>query len=164
MFRKLTLGTFLALSFVLPTHAQSSDWVNVANSRDGTSFDVDLGSVERFDSAVGYRTRIRLPRPDSNGAVLFGYRHITDCYSGASKTLGIISLNQQNQVIFNEHYDNAPIEQIKRGSVGHNVYNSLCQAQNNSAVDFQRALLRAYTIDIPNSVSEQINAVMNARY
>ncbi len=164
MFRKLTLGTLLALSFALPAHAQSTNWVNIANFRDGKSFDVDLNSVERFDSVVGYRTRTRLPRPDSNGAVVFGYQQITDCYSGASQTLEIVSVNRQNRVIFNEQYDDAPIEQIKRGTLGHKVYSFLCQAQNDSAIDFQRALLRAYTVDIPNSVSEQLNAVFNARF
>ncbi|MGI2904253.1 hypothetical protein [Tolypothrix sp. VBCCA 56010] len=164
MFRKLTLGTMLALSFVLPAHAQSTNWVNIANSKDGKSFDIDLSSVERFDSIVGYRTRIRLSRPDSNGTVLSAYQQITDCDSGTSQTVGIVSLNRQNRIIFNEQYDNAPIEQIKRGTLGHKVYSFLCQAQNNSDIDFQRDLLRAYTVDIPNSVTEQVKAVMNSRF
>lgn len=106
-----------------------------------------------------------LPRPDSNGAVVIGYQQAIaiDCYSGALQTLETLVVNRQNRVIFNTKYDNAPTEQIKQGTLGHKVYSVLCQAENNSDIDLQRALLRAY-MDIPNAVTEQIKAIFNARF
>lgn len=164
MFNKLILGTLLALSLVLPVHAQSTKWVNVANFRDGKSFDVDLNSIEQFDSVIAYRTRIRLPRPDNNGAVAIGYKQAMDCYSAKSQTLETLVVNRQNRVIFNKKYNNAPIQQVKQGTLGHKVYSVLCQAENDSDMDLQRALSRAYAVDIPNAVAEQINAIFNTRF
>lgn len=164
MFRELTLGTLLALFFVVPAHAQSTQWVNVANFRDGKSFDIDLNSVEQFDSVIAYRTRIRLPRPDNNGAVAIGYRQAIDCYSGASQTLETLVVNRRNRVIFNKKYDNAPTQQIKQGTLGHKVYSVLCQEENNSDVELQRALVRAFAVDIPNAVSKQIDVIYNTRF
>ncbi|MBW4559499.1 MAG: hypothetical protein KME59_27040 [Trichormus sp. ATA11-4-KO1] len=167
MLKKFSLALILAFSSMFPVQAQSMDWLNIANSRNGDSVDVDLNSIQSSGSLVSYRLRVVYSRPTQDGAKLVGYQQITDCNSGVFQVQEIIAFNRQRNVILNQRYDNAPVRRVEQGTLGHATYNFVCQAQNESTSDallrariqMQRDLLRAYTVDIPNSVSNQLNAI-----
>lgn len=170
MIKKLALALMFSLFAALPAHAQPrSNWVNIANFTDGNRLDVDFNSVQRSGSLVGYLTRMRYPHPDRNGVILTAYQEIANCNSGAFQTLGIAAINQQRQIIFNQRYDNASVQQIRPGSPRHEVYRLVCQTQNsnsnsNSAIELQRDLGYLYGVAIPNAVANEIRAVNESAY
>ncbi|MEH2005829.1 surface-adhesin E family protein [Nostoc sp.] len=157
MFKKLTLVLILALSTALPSYAQSMNWVNVASSNDGTKLDVDTNSIHRSGSLVGYSIRMRYPRPDKIGAVIGGIQEIADCNSGVFQVQESIAFNRQNMIVFNQKYNNAPVQQVESGTLGHAKYNFVCQAQmhRDAVQDF---------VDISRAATEAVDTVGRARF
>ncbi|BDI18663.1 hypothetical protein ANSO36C_44650 [Nostoc cf. commune SO-36] len=157
MFRKLTLGLILALSTVLPSHAQSMDWVNVGSSNEGIELDVDANSIQRSGYLVEYSIRMRYLRPDKSGAVIAGIREIADCNSGVFQVQESIAFNRQNKIVFNQKYNNAPVQQVESGTLGHAKYSFVCQAQ------MHRDVVQDF-VDISRAATESVNTVIKARF
>ena len=167
MIKKLVLASMFLLSIALPAQAQPrTNWVNIANFTNGNSLDVDFNSVQRSGSLVQYLTRMRTSYPDTNGAILTAYQEIANCDSGAYQTLAITAINQQRQIIFNQQYNNASVQAITLGSPRHEVYRLLCQTQNTESANERQAeaMIRAVSVDIPNSVANMVRAVNESAY
>ncbi|MBN3924383.1 hypothetical protein [Nostoc sp. NMS4] len=160
MLRKFSLSFLLVLATVLPVHAETTQWVNIGSSENGSQLDIDVNSVQTSGSLVGYLSRMRYSQPDKKGTVITVSRGIMDCNSGTFQIQEFIAINRQRKIISHEQYNNVPIEQVRVGTLGNTTYSFLCQAQE-SIAEYPRG--DSY-VDIANSVNEAMKTISNATY
>jgi hypothetical protein len=121
MFKKLTLGALLALSFILPVKAEN--WVNVVNSTNGDAHYVDSDSIS-VHKTIGGQFMYWTMRASPNG-----YKKteaVTNCINRTTAFLQLVSYTKSWHLIDSVRFDDVPMNSVVPGTVGEGIHDYIC--------------------------------------